>query len=287
MAAPHRSVPAEPLAIPPPWSTGAAARQNFLDRLRQPAEPLLICDYDGTLAPFQVDKMQAHPYPGVAERLERIAAGPTRLAFVSGRPVGELLQLLPLAARTEVWGMHGREHRTPEGNYSRIEPTTVQRDALDRAEAELARQGLESLVERKAGSVALHWRTIDAAKDPVRFEQVRRLATAAFAPHAGRETLALLPFDGGLELRAEDRTKAHATEDLLASGSARAAAFLGDDLTDEDAFRVIRARGGLALLVRETPRLSYAEFQLRPPGELLAFLDSWLGAVAASGSAPV
>ena len=274
--------PDKPLATPPPWTSSTAARHQFLDSLRQAAEPLLICDYDGTLAPFHLDKMQAYPYPGVAERLERIAAGRTRLAFVSGRPVCELITLLPLAAGTEIWGMHGREHRTADGSHELIEATPAQRAALDQAEAALRHQELGNLLERKAASLAVHWRTLDPALDPAkasaRFQQVRRLATEAFAPHAGSHTLALLPFDGGLELRAEDRTKAHATEALLGGGSAQAAAFLGDDLTDEDAFRAIRSRGGLALLVRELPRPSRAHFSLMPPDELLAFFDSWLSA---------
>ena len=291
---------AEPLQTPAPWASGSAAGRTFFDSLRRAAEPLLICDYDGTLAPFHIDKMQACPYPGIVERLHRIAAGRTRLAFVSGRPIHELLTLLPLAAQVEVWGMHGREHRTADGSYTLMQASPGQRAALDQAAATLEQQGLGSLLERKAASLAVHWRTLDPARDPARLEQVQRLATQAFAPHAGRDALALLPFDGGVELRAEDRTKAHATEALLGAmlgaqraappatapgaGSAEAAAFLGDDLTDEDAFRAIRSRGGLALLVREAPRASHAHFQLRPPGELLAFLDSWLGAAAATGS---
>ena len=282
---------AEALQTPKPWASGSAAGRTFFDSLSRAAQPLLSCDYDGTLAPFHIDKMQAYPYPGIVERLQRIAAGRTRLAFVSGRPIHELLTLLPLAAQAEVWGMHGREHRTADGNYTLMEASPGQRAALDEAAATLEQQGLGSLLERKAASVAVHWRTIDPAREPARLDQVQRLATQAFAPHAGRDTLALLPFDGGVELRAEDRTKAHATEALLAAlpatrpgaGSAQAAVFLGDDLTDEDAFEAIRARGGLALLVREAPRPSRAQFQLHPPGALIAFLESWLHAIPATG----
>lgn len=270
--------------VPRAWSEAADARQMFRARLQSAlkagAAPLLICDYDGTLAPFHPDKMQAYAYTGVAERLSRIAAGPTRLAFISGRPVGELLTLLPLAEQAEIWGMHGRQHRTPDGALRLFEPTEAQRSALDHAQQELAAQGYAGVVERKVGSVALHWRDTDAL--PGGRDEAEHAARAAFEPFAGAQELALLPFDGGLELRTEDRTKEHAADALLDGAAAPAAAFLGDDVTDEDAFRAVARKGGTALLVRAELRPSAAQFALRPPDELLAFFDFWLDATGSA-----
>jgi trehalose 6-phosphate phosphatase len=267
-------------AVPPPWKSTSTPQAEFLQELAHAPTPLLICDYDGTLAPFKTDKMQAYPYAGVPERLEGIANGRTRIAFVSGRPVAELIQLLPLAAKCEIWGMHGREHRSAAGAVRRLEPSIAQRTALDAAEHRIEEAGFASLIERKTASVALHWRSLEVTDaDTDRLARVQALAQRTFSPYAGRHSLSLLPFDGGLELRAHDHTKGHATEALLAEFAANhtgAAAFLGDDTTDEDAFRAMREHGGLGLLVRHPPRASYAHFSLNPPEELLAFLDSWL-----------
>jgi trehalose 6-phosphate phosphatase len=264
------------VGTPGRWSENPTAQRQLAAVLRAAATPLLICDYDGTLAPFHRDKMQAYAYPGVAERLDRIAAGRTRLTFISGRPIAELLTLLPLAEQTEVWGMHGREHRTPQGQITRYEPTTQQRDAFDRSQQQLAQQGFDGVLERKVGSLALHWR--DASALPGGREHAERAARTAFAAFAGQHALALLPFDGGLELRTEDRTKEHAAEALLDDADPAATAFLGDDVTDEDAFRAVAARGGTALLVRPELRPSAAHFALHPPDELLEFFDFWLQA---------
>jgi trehalose 6-phosphate phosphatase len=264
-----------PKQLPQPWANAQPARQAFAQQLRQAAQPLLICDYDGTLALFQEDKMQALPYPGVAERLAAIAAGRTRLAFVSGRPIDELILLLPLAAKAEVWGMHGREHRLPSGARRMLDPSAAQKDALDAAEAHLRRQGYANWMERKAASVALHWRALNAERDGARLKQVRSDTEAAFAPHAGHHGLGILPFDGGLELRAEDHTKGHATEALLSGADASSAVFLGDDTTDEDAFLVLRRLGGLGFLVRTPPRASHAQYSIEPPAGLLSFLEEW------------
>ncbi len=272
------------LAIPPSWVASAGARSAFFGFVGAASNPMLICDYDGTLAPFHEDKMQAVPYPGVTERLQEIATGRTKLAFVSGRPVQELITLLPMAAKVEVWGMHGREHRTPDestgtkGEYTLLKPTVGQRIALNDAQAELEARGLGGMLERKAGSIALHWRALIDNEEIDRFKEVQAMVQETFAPYAGKHSLAILHFDGGLELRAEDRTKAHAAGALLENTDARCAVFLGDDTTDEDAFQVLRQRGGLALLVRELPRPSRAEFIIQPPEELLHFLEDWLKA---------
>jgi len=273
------------LATPPSWTAKEEARNAFFGFVGAAQNPMLICDYDGTLAPFHENKMDAAPYPGVTERLQRIAAGRTKLAFVSGRPVQELIALLPMAAKAEVWGMHGREHRTPDvggdiqGKHTLLKPTAAQRMALNDAQATLEAQGLGGMLERKAGSVALHWRALTGERERNRLEEVQATVQEAFAPHTGKHSLAVLHFDGGLELRAEDQTKAHATQALLGDADARSAAFLGDDTTDEDAFQVLRHCGGLALLVRDPPRPSHAAFTIQPPGELLNFLEDWLKAV--------
>jgi trehalose-6-phosphatase len=57
-------------------------------------------------------------------------------------------------------------------------------------------------------------------------------------------------------------------------GAGAVAAYLGDDLTDEDAFVAIKGRG-LAALVRAEARPTAADIRLRPPDELLAFLRRW------------
>jgi trehalose-phosphatase len=281
------------MRMPDAWEDVPAVQGAFFERLRKAERPLLICDYDGTLAPFQLDKMQAVPYEGVATVLQAILRGRTRLAFVSGRPVDELIALLPLAAQAEVWGMHGREHRTPDGSRRVLKPSQAQLSALDVAEATLREQGFADLVERKIASVALHWRTIDAEAEPEKLRAVRMAGEAAFASHTGKQALGVLPFDGGVELRAEDHTKGHATEALLTASEgtkdgndpretpeATISVFLGDDTTDEDAFQAVRARGGLGMLVRNPPRPSHAQYSLAPPAQLLEFLRAWEDATA-------
>src|SRR5580704_13959067 len=80
------------------------------------AAALLLLDYDGTLAPFRVDRFQARPWAGVRELLNQIQSqGKTRIEVVSGRPAAEIVPLLGLGSRPTVWGLHGAERLDPDG----------------------------------------------------------------------------------------------------------------------------------------------------------------------------
>ena len=92
------------------------------------------------------------------------------------------------------------------------------------------------------------------------------------------EGLALLDFEAGLELRV-GRNKGEAVEAILAeAGQGGPVAYLGDDLSDEAAFRAVKGRG-LSVLARREQRETAADLWLRPPAELKDFLGRWLRAV--------
>ena len=234
---------------------------------------VLMLDYDGTLAPFDVRPERAVPYPEVSTALTAIVeAGGTRVVVVSGRPAHELVPLLPLAKRPEIWGSHGWERLLPDGARVVEEPTAQAREALERAAAAACRIIPDGArLERKLASIALHWRGIS---EPVA-ESLRDRALATWQPFARANLLELLAFDGGLELRAVGCNKQVAVKAVLAETEERSAiAYLGDDITDEDAFRAVRARG-IGVLVRAEFRPTEADVWLKPPHELVAFLDHW------------
>ena len=234
---------------------------------------VLMLDYDGTLAPFRVERDRATPYKGVRSVLNAIQqVGGTRLVIVGGGPVGEVLPLLALPTDPEIWGCHGWQRRHPDGRIDEARPAAMASGALDLAWVSLEDDGLQVRAERKTASVAVHWR----GESERRAREIRESVLARWRPLGEREGLELLEFSGGLELRAEGRDKGVAVRAILAeSWSPSAAAYLGDDATDEDAFRAIEGRG-VGVLVAENSRPTAASAILRPPGELLAFLDRWL-----------
>ena len=57
----------------------------FFCKLATAPARLLLLDYDGTLAPFQVERGHARPYPGVVPLIERIMVADCRVVVISGR----------------------------------------------------------------------------------------------------------------------------------------------------------------------------------------------------------
>jgi trehalose-phosphatase len=247
--------------------------ERFFARLRGARERVLLLDYDGTLAPFHLDPRLALPYPNVCNALRKVSAMPrTRIVIVSGRRLEDLRAPLAMLPHTEVWASHGWE-RARDGRIDRSTPTSAIRAELARARTlvhPLLRPGAR--IETKVASVALHWRALR----PPESTRIHAAALEAWEPFAGRG-LTLLPFDGGLEIRALGHDKGDAVRAAMESSQDAVCAYLGDDFTDEDAFRAIRPHG-LGVLVREEPRKTLAELWLSRPHEVTAFLERWAGA---------
>jgi trehalose-phosphatase len=239
------------------------------------AKPLLLLDYDGTLAPFRVDRFKARPWAGVRELLGRIQRqGVTRMAVVTGRPAAEVVPLLGLETKIEVWGLHGAERLYPDGRRELEQAPDTAWKKLEALREQLRRDSLGGLFEDKANAVVMHWRGASTHKAKLIEKRAREL----FEPLAEMDGLSLLEFEAGVELRV-GRDKGGAVEAILADAQADGpVAFLGDDITDESAFRAVNNLGsrGLSVLVRRVRRGSAAEVWLRPPGELKRFLEQWV-----------
>jgi trehalose-phosphatase len=256
---------------------------EFFAAFAGPGRPHLLMDYDGTLARIRVDRFEARPWAGVRELLGRIQRqGRTRMAIVTGRPAAEIAPLLRLTPQLEVWGLHGAERLRPDGRREFEQPEPVALRILDKLRESLRRDSLGGLFEDKANGVVMHWRGVSRRKA----EEIERRTRELFEPFAGTEGLALLEFEAGLELRF-GRNKGGAMEAILAEADGTACptaipvAYLGDDLSDEAAFRAARRLGinGLSVLVRRMRRQTAAEIWLRPPEALRAFLGRWIKAV--------
>ena len=232
----------------------------------------LLLDYDGTLAPFRVERAEAVPYPGVRQRLtEIIEDTATRLVIISGRAVDDLLPLLGLDPPPEVWGCHGWELLAANGRRPEIHLPPLARAGLDKAGLWVAEQKLSGFCETKPASIAIHWRGLSAGQ----VQELRDRVLAGWQPFANEYELEIHPFNGGLELRCPGRDKGTAVSSILASlEKGTQVAFLGDDQTDEDGFEVIKSRG-LGVLVGAEPRQTHAGLQITAPAELLDFLDKW------------
>jgi trehalose-phosphatase len=190
---------------------------------------LVSADFDGTLAPIVENPMEAAPLPEAVAAIEGLAALPqTAVALISGRARGDLAVLTGLSDGVHLVGSHGSEFGT--GFVDEL--TEDRQKLLGEVERELATLvGHEPGVrlEVKPASVAVHVRT--AARDVA-----QRVAEAVRGGPATWPDVVVTNGKEVIELSVITTHKGTALDTLRAQLSASAVVFVGDDVTDENAF---------------------------------------------------
>ena len=220
--------------------------KDFFANLTRKTHLLLMLDYDGTLAPFTIDRMKAYPYHGVQEHLQELLHFPQiRIVIVSGRSLFDLRKLLHLNPEPEMWGSHGLERKTAVGEYFKTEVNEKNRAGLELASKLCLLHVEAQQCEIKPYSVALHWRGMN---DNSRRE-VESLVKEEWKKVSFEHGLEVHAFDGGLEMRLKGANKGNVIRTLLKeTSSATKILYLGDDVTDEEAFAVLKDKGLKAYL---------------------------------------
>lgn len=256
-------------------SDGAAVPAAFWRRARSAPHRLLMLDYDGTLVPHLLDRFHAAPAPVVLGRLRRIASGGgTTLAVVSGRTLADLSRFLGELPAVLI-GEHGWEERRPDGAVTRHPVPPEAGDALDRAARLAAGRAWAPRLEVKRSGIALHTRGLPDHEVFLMERDCARLWEECCRDGSVR----LRAVRGGLELRACGRHKGLAVAGMIdAAPEGSLPVYVGDDETDEDAFREIRDRG-FGFRVGEDDRPSLAWRRLRSWRDVPRFLRRWSSTV--------
>ena len=193
-----------------------------------PPRPLLFLDYDGTLAPIVADPAAAVPHPAVPDLVAELAEVHP-VVVVTGRDLAALSRLL--GGRVRAVGLHGAEEGWSDGTVE-ARAGEEHADALARLRAAVPEaEGVG--VEDKGAAFAVHYR---AAPDP-------EVARAALETWAEAVPAGLVPIWGKrvVELRPEGVSKGTAVARIAAAHPDRTPVYLGDDVTDEDAFAALQA----------------------------------------------
>jgi trehalose 6-phosphate phosphatase len=252
--------------------------ENFFNQLKNNPS-LLFLDYDGTLAPFQINRQAVVPYPGIRDRLEcMITQSRSKLIIVSGRSIQDIIHLLNLKKLPEISGSHGMEHLSEEGVYSKKPLEPIQETGLKIAQETCLEFLNIERCEIKPASIAIHWR--GASEEEQR--HIKNNISKKFEEIASRHNLVIKEFDGGIEMRVKGVSKGTVVTSILEHLPPHTMiAYLGDDHTDEDAFEVLKGKG-LTIRVSNKIRPTFADVQIFPPEELIEFLDRWIQATTVS-----
>jgi trehalose 6-phosphate phosphatase len=242
-------------------------------RIWSSGHTVLLLDYDGTLAPIARVPEEARvpaPMKSLLRRLSRSSR--VTVALISGRPLANLRQLVGVRNLAYV-GNHGLEmwHR---GRCTSVAVPGRSREALSRIRprcAGLVEDVPGASLEDKGLSLAVHYRLARAG-------QVARLKAGIgreVRPFVRSGALTVMNGKKVIEVRpCLNWTKGHATLRLMKRVRRRSLLpiYIGDDQTDETAFRMLR--GGITIRVG-MHRRSKAQYYVRGVGEVLQFLE-WI-----------
>ena len=232
----------------------------------------LFLDFDGCIVdiaptPEAVDVPDCLPSLLVALR-EALGGA---VAIVSGRPIKQIDGFLGTAVPA-VAGLHGLERRTADGAIIR---PPLPRDDLHAVRALLEAFAAERpgvLVEDKQYTLALHYRLAPLLRDDCKdvLNAVLNDIPPGWQVIEGKFVF---------EIRPREPTKGTAIDAFMGEAPflGRTPVFCGDDITDEDGFEVVNARGGVSIRVGNSSA-TRAAAQVDTVGELLDWLRRVAGA---------
>jgi trehalose-phosphatase len=261
---------------------GEKGAENFssaLDRLEEifpqavGKKLAVFLDYDGTLTPIVTRPEEARLVPDIRQTLQELA-GHCFVAVISGRDLKDVQNLVGLD-NLYYAGSHGFDIAGPQGHHLKNQSGKEFLPALDKAEKSLRDRLEEEIqgvqVERKKFSIAVHYRRVAEGRVP----EVERVVdevqkeSGGLRKSSGKKIFELQPdidWDKGkallwlLEQLGLDRL------DVLPF-------YIGDDVTDEDGFEVLKGRGvGIAVQEKLVP--TAARYRLHHPDEVQKFLKA-------------
>ncbi|GAY13514.1 trehalose-phosphatase [Mycobacterium sp. shizuoka-1] len=234
--------------------------------------PALFFDFDGTVSEIVGDPAAATLVPGADKALQALAAL-YPVAVLSGRDLADVRARVGIPG---LWyaGSHGFEMVAPDGTHHQNEVAAAAVPVLAAAAGELTAE-LASIpgvsVEHKRFAVAVHYRNAaEGAAAAVTAAVHRAGARHHLKVTAGRKVVELRPnldWDKGATLEWITAQVAGADPILPI--------YIGDDLTDEDAFDAV-LHDGIGIVVRhdeDGDRSTAARFSLADPVQVAVFLD--------------
>lgn len=232
---------------------------------------LLLFDFDGTLTPIVGEPKRAKlssPVRGYIRKLSKNRR--INMGIVSGRGLKDIMRLVGVKGIYYA-GNHGLEIKGPKKLF--IHPSHKKYSSYIKEVASLLRRNMSgvkgAIVEYKRLCVSLHYRLV-SAKDMPRLKSIFRRITA---PCIKNGTIKLTTGKKTLEVRPPvfwDKGKAVKMIEKMTGKKNAVKIFVGDDLTDEDAFRVLGKKDFSIRVVKR--KKSKARYFLKDPNEVRRLL---------------
>jgi trehalose 6-phosphate phosphatase len=247
--------------------------REFLKDYRAAEHMLFLADYDGTLAAIVGRPEEARITESAREKLIHLAQKPrTSVGVISGRAIKEVISMVGVAGILYS-GNHGLEIEGLGLKYVHPRARAV-RPLMKELAAQLARAlgGIDGIiVQDKDLSLSVHYRLAKPEDEGAVADAVKRVT----APHVAKGEIRVYPMKKIWEIRPPlDWDKGKAVEFIGAkikadlNFSRLLTVYLGDDATDEDAFKILRRPEGWGVYVGGENKKSAAGCYLNSPAEV-------------------
>ncbi|GMN33726.1 hypothetical protein TIFTF001_004304 [Ficus carica] len=244
---------------------------------------VMFLDYDGTLSPIVKNPDRAFMSDAMRSTVKSLAqCFPT--AIVSGRCRDKVYNFVQLAELYYA-GSHGMDIKGPEKGSKYIkgdakgilfQPAAKYLPMMDEVYKTLVyktKSTRGAMVEHNKFCLSVHYRCVDEKNWDLVAQQVKSVLKEypKLKLTQGRKVLEIRPtikWDKGKALEFLLKALGYANcRDVFP-------VYIGDDRTDEDAFKILKARGqGFGILVSKCPKDTSASYSLQEPTEVMTFLQ--------------
>ena len=250
-------------------------------RIKQSKQRLLLCDYDGTLTPIVDSPEMANLTDEMRKLLTGLVRNPgVTVAIVSGRALADIKERVGISGVIYA-GNHGFEIEGPEIRF--IHPLAEEISSIMHLMGTVLMRAMSRVkgvtVEDKGMTLSVHYRLVDDDQMPqvnAAFENTvgtaRKLGkirtTSGKKVHEVRPAI---PWHKGNAVKLIFDRVSHPRK----KGGVLPM-YLGDDLTDEDAFKAVNGLNGISILVGEATQVSAAGYYLNSTSEVNSLLAELL-----------
>jgi trehalose 6-phosphate phosphatase len=236
----------------------------------------LFLDYDGTLVPFKDTPTQVTTPKQIKKVIRQLIKNPkVKVIIATGRQLQDIKELMNVKGVSFI-ALHGLEIETADGmkfcwkqaTQARLLIKTIKKDMQKKLTDEKG-----AFLEDKELTIVFHYRLL--AKNKI--HPLRETFKKIVRNHDTQKILEIINGAKIIEARPKGWNKGKGIEIFLAQYTPVKnilPIYIGDDITDEDAFRFLGKRGITIHVTNRSKRKTSARYQVKNPDEVYSFLQS-------------
>jgi trehalose 6-phosphate synthase/phosphatase len=252
-----------------PSMLGYDDKQEIFNAYREARKRLILLDYDGTLIPFYLKPQEAVPGDVIKELVKKLAGSSRNdVVLISGRDA-ETLENWFKSSKIGIVAEHGAMYKRPDQQnwISKQQDGTDWKENVKECIDKYLNLIPGSFIEEKKYSIAWHYRAIENIDE----ESIRLALSKELMLLNTNDQFDILHGNKVIEIKSNLTNKGKFVSELLDKSKYDFVLAIGDDMTDEDMFKVLTAQGQFSIKVGMGA--TAAKFNMPGVNNVLAFLE--------------